>query len=196
MYICFEYLQLPLMNVIKLSLKIKKFHNKCIFRILFFTHEKHKHFPKFFPCSSGHCAKGARLCLYVRARFVPLKRKSNFTSVDYQSLFYCTERIFSFTKEKKTRVLFWRVFLSKNCVFPSNQRAKTKFFEIGRHRIWNNGECSVYDCYFYGVYRILILRIETRNFQINSKDFAKYMLQMFRIFSFEFCSLVCKSFWV
>ena len=115
------------MNVIKISLKIKKFHNKCIFRILFFTHEKHKHFPKFFPCSSGHCAKGARLCLYVRARFVPLKRKSNFTSVDYQSLFYCTDRIFSFTKErKKTRVLFWRVFLSKNCVFYNEKNSRDK----------------------------------------------------------------------
>ena len=154
MYICFEYLLLPWMNewmnVIKISLKIKKFHNKCIFRILFFTHEKHKHFPKFFPCSSGHCAKGARLCLYVRARFVPLKRKSNFTSVDYQSLFYCTDRIFSFTKERKKLVCYFDEFVFQKIVFSiAKKTAETKFFEIGRHRIWNNGECSVFDCYFY-----------------------------------------------
>ena len=125
------------MNVIKLSLKIKKFHNKCIFRILFFAHEKHKHFPKFFPCSSGHCAKGARLCLYVRARFVPLKRKSNFTSVDYQSLFHCTHRIFTWTGKKPSCVIdinFLKI------VFSIEKISQDKFMKSG-HWIQNNGKC-------------------------------------------------------
>ena len=163
------------MNVIKISLKIKKFHNKCIFRILFFTHEKHKHFPKFFPCSPGHCAKGARLCLYVRARFVPLKRKSNFTSVDYQSLFYCTDRIFSFTKERKKLVCYFDEFFFQKIVFSitkkqprqSSSKSGATGFEIMVSAVF------LTVIFMIGVYRILNFHSSHRNKEF-SNEFERF----------------------
>ena len=86
--------------------------------------------------------RSAALLICVRV-CTPLKRKSNFTSVDYQSLFHCTHRIFTWTGKKPSCVIdinFLKI------VFSIEKISQDKFMKSG-HWIQNNGKCC---CWFFG----------------------------------------------